>query len=89
MLSFHQNLVVRNAGLFIHSEYPFLGASSDSHVVCSCCGKGVVEVKRQNCAKDKKLEMIADEDKQFCLQKYQSGKLTLAHSYVYYYQVQL
>ena len=31
----------------------------------------------------------ADEDKQFCVQKYQSGKLTLAHSHAYYYQVRL
>ena len=40
-------------------------------------------------AKVRKLQAIADEDKQFCLQKHQSGKLTLANSHTYYYQVQL
>ena len=39
--------------------------------------------------RSKKLQAIADEDKQFCLQKHQSGKLTLVYSHTYYYQVQL
>ena len=40
-------------------------------------------------AKVRILQAIADEDKPFCLQKHQSGKLTLVHSHTYYYHVQL
>ena len=85
----HENLVVRDAGLYIHCEHPFLGASPDSHVKCSCCGEGVVEVKCPHCAKDNTLEIIANESKQFCLQKDKSGSLHLANDHAYYYQIQL
>jgi hypothetical protein len=84
----HKDLVVENAGLQIHCEHTFLGASPDSHVKCTCCGEGVVEVKCPHCAKDSTLEKIADESKQFCLQKDQSGNLHLADDHAYY-QIQL
>ncbi len=41
----HKNLVVKNAGLRISLEEPWVGASPDGHVFCDCCGQGVVEVK--------------------------------------------
>ena len=65
----HENLVVKDAGLHIHCEHPFLGASPDSHVECSCCREGVLEVKCPYCAKNNNLEILAQESKQFCLKK--------------------
>ena len=45
----HENVKVSKCGLFISVDYPFLGASPDSIVECSCCGKGVCEVKVRTC----------------------------------------
>ena len=41
----HTNLVLEESGLCISTQYPFLGASPDSLVICDCCDKGCVEVK--------------------------------------------
>ena len=41
----HENLKVSDCGLFISIEYPFIGASPDSLVECSCCGQGICEIK--------------------------------------------
>ena len=41
----HTNFQVFPSGLFISVQYPFLGASLDRVVSCSCCGKGICEVK--------------------------------------------
>ena len=41
----HENLVVSDSGLFISIEYPFIGASPDGLVECSCCGQGICEIK--------------------------------------------
>jgi hypothetical protein len=43
--STHHGLVVSQAGFFISDTHPFLGASPDSKVCCSCCGPGICEVK--------------------------------------------
>jgi hypothetical protein len=41
----HENLKVSESGLFISIEYPFIGASPDGLVECSCCGQGICEIK--------------------------------------------
>ena len=42
----HGNVEVNTSGLLIDDTFPFIGASPDSIIKCSCCqGKGVVEVK--------------------------------------------
>ena len=33
------------SGLFINVQHPFFGPSPDGIVDCSCCGKGICEVK--------------------------------------------
>ena len=41
----HKNLRVSKCGLFVSVEYPFIGASPDGTVECSCCGQRICEVK--------------------------------------------
>ena len=41
----HQDFKLAKCGLFLHNEFPFLGASPDRIVKCSCCGKACLEVK--------------------------------------------
>ena len=41
----HHNFKVEESGLFISTEYPFVGASPDGLVTCACCSDGVCEIK--------------------------------------------
>ena len=41
----HENFEVSGCGFFINHEYPFLGASPDGLVTCSCCFDGICEIK--------------------------------------------
>ena len=45
----HKDVKYRECGLFIHETKQFLGASPDLLVECSCCGKGILEVKCPFC----------------------------------------
>ncbi len=41
----HDNLEVKECGLFISVENPFIGASPDGVIECKCCGWGIIEIK--------------------------------------------
>ena len=41
----HKDVKVEPCGLFVIQNKSFLGASPDAVVSCSCCGKGVLEIK--------------------------------------------
>ena len=41
----HINASVSECGLFVHPDYPHLGATPDGVVECECCGSGVCEIK--------------------------------------------
>ena len=69
-MSNHSNMVIRDAGLFISQERPYIGASPDAIVTCDCCGQGAVEVKCPYCFKDRLPE---ENDKKFCLEKDETG----------------
>jgi len=63
----HADFDVTDAGLFLNSKYPYLGASPDGKVSCVCCGEGILEVKcPYNCIKTESLLEAADDDS-FCL----------------------
>ena len=41
----HTDFKIHTAGLLVSTKYPFLGATPDSIVSCSCCDIGLLEVK--------------------------------------------
>jgi hypothetical protein len=41
----HEHFTVRECGLHVNVQYPYLGASPDGLVACSCCGEGLLEIK--------------------------------------------
>ena len=45
MVKTHDNFFTGNSGLTLNCDWPFLGASPDGFISCSCCGKGVLEIK--------------------------------------------
>ena len=72
--------------MFIDVEQPFVAASPDGIVSCTCCGKGTVEVK---CPFRVKEGLPEDEKENSCsCLTWQDGKWTLAKDHAYYYQVQ-
>ena len=86
MSSRHENFQVRDSGLIISTQHPYLGASPDGIISCDCCGIGVNEIKCPYCKKDKSIDE-AVEDKRFCVQSV-DGNLKLDRNHTYYYQMQ-
>ena len=58
MKSTHSSFLVVDAGLFLSSTYPYLGASPDGIVSCSCCGGGCLESKCPYCVTGRKVLTI-------------------------------
>lgn len=56
------------SGLVLDTENPFIGASPDGIISCSCCGKGLVEVKCPFSCRDKSFSEAVKE-KTFCLEE--------------------
>ena len=82
----HDNPNLASCGFMINKKYPFLGASPDGIVYCSCHGKYLLEVKCPYRCCDKKLSEAVN-DPTFFL-KDNEGVLLLDTSHSYYYQVQ-
>ena len=80
----HDNFKLSDTGLFIDHTNPFLGASPDGMVECSCCHKGVVEIKCPNCYN----QDLPDDNNAFYMIN-QKGTWFLKRDHMYYYQVQL
>uniref|UniRef100_A0A1A8G6W1 Zinc finger PHD-type domain-containing protein n=1 Tax=Nothobranchius korthausae TaxID=1143690 RepID=A0A1A8G6W1_9TELE len=79
----HQGLMVSTCGLVVQPSEPYLGSSPDGIVTCTCCGKGVVEIKCPY--KYRESLQGSTEDPKFCL----DNSLVLKPTHTYYYQIQL
>ena len=67
----HESFSVKASGLVINCEWPFIGASSDGVINCSCHGKSALEIKCLFCHRESTIQSAAM-DKDFCLK--QSGE---------------
>ena len=86
----HLNFKLTPCGFFVDEQTPYLGASPDALVECSCCGCGVVEVKCPLCASNaRSLDDVVQERKKFCLQRLETGLLQLSREHPYHLQCQL
>jgi len=65
----HDNFQVLDGGLVINPEWPFIGASPDAVINCSCCGRGILEIKCPYCHRDSPVVTAAGEDPKFCLKE--------------------
>ena len=89
MMEKHTDFKVSPCGFFVDQTTPYIGASPDALVECTCCDKGVIEIKCPFCAKDEQSShAVAEKCKSFCLEKTESG-LRLLRSHQYYMQCQL
>ena len=83
-MSTHKDLVVSQCGLYIDESRPYIAATPDGLIWCSCCGKGVLEIKCPYSYRDVPVEKMASEASTFLNP---DGKLKQNHKY--YYQVKL
>lgn len=90
MKASHSDFSIKQCGFYVHTEVPYLGASPDGVVECSCCGAGVVEIKCPWCAKNaNSLQEVAQSKKNFCLQNEDEAGLKLSKQHSFYLQCQL
>ena len=81
----HTSFKVDASGLVVNPAYPFLGASPDGNVCCSCCGEGLLEIKCPYSIRDRDPATVTGGD--FYL-KVTEGCLQLSRKHNYYFQVQ-
>ena len=81
----HEGLRISNCAFFVSAEHPFLGASPDALIYCTCCGQGTIAL----CASETSLQEAADKTKHLCLNELPDGKFQLRHDHGYFYQCQL
>lgn len=87
MQDLHADFSVSASGLIIHPELPWIGASPDGVVTCSCHEPGVLEIKCPFSAKDRTLRECV-KDPRFCLTVTEEGVMSLKLDHGYMYQVQ-
>ena len=85
----HIDFEINKSGLIIDPIYPFMGASPDGLVCCTCCGRGVLEVKCPFSCKDKEFHSVTVENSKFFLYNDDDGTLKLKRNQAYFYQVQM
>ena len=83
----HENVKIETCGLFLLENDPYLGASPDGLVSCSCCGDGCIEIKCPYCHKNDFIFEAVSSDKKFSLKDI-GGETKLARDHSYCYQVQ-
>ena len=64
-MSTHKDLVVSQCGLYIDESRPYVAATPDGLTSCSCCGKGVLEIKCPYSYRDVPVEKMASEASTF------------------------
>lgn len=69
-------------------KWPHLGASPDGIVLCSCCGKGALEIKCPYCHHEEEVEAV-ERDPQSCLTSLPDGSAALERQHAHYCQVQM
>jgi len=85
----HLDFKISEVGLVLHPHYPFLGATPDGLVSCSCHGDGTLEIKCPYSCREKDMEQVAEENTIFFLVQDEGGILRLTETHQYYYQVQM
>ena len=82
----HNNFSVHSTGLLVSTKYPFLGATPDGTISCSCCGTGLLEIKCPYTYRNVNPSDIMNES--FYLQTKSDGTKVLDSSHDYHYQIQ-
>lgn len=85
----HPGFRIRECGLVVSSQHPFLAASPDRIMSCNCHGDMTIEVKCPFKHRSSTLQQAVLEDNDFCLELDPGGLFQLTKNHPYYFQVQL
>ena len=88
MAKIHNDFELKETGLVLSTEHPYLGASPDAVVNCRCCGKGAAEFKCTWSDREKTVKEIA-ELSNTCLIINDTGNIQLNKKHEYYFQLQM
>lgn len=80
----HKDCRISKCGLYILKNKPYIGASPDGLMTCSCCGTVVLEIKCPFSIRD---NSISETFAQTNFLELVDGKITLKKSHSYYYQI--
>lgn len=79
----HKDVKYRECGLFIYESKQYIGASPDLMLECSCCGKGVMEIK---CPYSIVNEIPPQQNLPYLVNS--DGNALLKHNHQYFAQIQ-
>ena len=82
MKSSHSSFSVETTGLHVNLKYPYIGASPDGLTSCTCCGKGILEIKCPFSVRNSAPVNAS------CFNSSESGVHKLSVTHDYYYQIQ-
>ena len=83
----HRGFKVKTCGLIIDSDHPYIGASPDGLVSCSCCGNGTIEIKCSYTYQNETPDTACADD-HYHVFKDANGDIKLKHSSSWYLQIQ-
>ena len=77
----HKDVKVEPCGLFVMQDKSFIGACPDAVVSCSCCGKGVLQIKCPYCIAN---QIPSESNLTYLRKTAANGKAKLVTSHPYY-----
>ena len=80
----HKNCKMVSCGLFVSKSHPYIGASPDAIVLCSCCQKACVEIK---CPYSIRNQSVLDAWKDTSFLEKNDEKIRLRRNHKYYTQI--
>ena len=85
----HHNFDVKDSGLVINTNSPYIGASPDGRISCDCCGEGVLEIKCPYCARNSSVNEVASLQNTCLVVNDEVVHLDRKHAYMYQIQTQM
>ena len=82
----HQNFSIKTSGLIINPCWPYIGASPDGIVECSCCGVRCHEIKCPYSYRNSNIQALIDND--LCIYRDSNSNVLVKEDHEYYYQMQ-
>ncbi|KAJ4944938.1 hypothetical protein JOQ06_013477 [Pogonophryne albipinna] len=83
----HQGFSCKDSGLWLNPQWPYMGASPDGCVTCTCHGTGICEIKCPHSKQEEANLRLCAGEQGFCLVN-DGGTVKLDRRHAYYHQVQ-
>ncbi|XP_034068739.1 uncharacterized protein LOC117544632 isoform X4 [Gymnodraco acuticeps] len=82
-----QGFSCKDSGLWLNPQWPYMGASPDGCVTCTCHGTGICEIKCPHSKHEEANLRLCAGEQGFCLVN-DGGTVKLDRRHAYYHQIQ-